>query len=129
MGRRRKSFNRGAWEVQRERCRVDRADPPPEFNAAPVSEVIPFVVGKWGLAAPFWMETLRRDWTSIVGPDVARRSRPGRLDHKTLTIFVCHPAWLMELKRMEREVLEKIRNTCGPEQVRAVRLALDPGEP
>ncbi|HOW97124.1 MAG TPA: DUF721 domain-containing protein [Kiritimatiellia bacterium] len=126
MARRRKSFNRGAWAVQRERFRLEQAAPPADFAVESVADVLPGVVKKLGLAAPFWMESLRRDWPSIVGPDVAKRSRPGHLENKTLTIFVIHPTWLMELKRMERQVLEIIRQSCGREQVRAVRLALDP---
>ncbi|MBP7829693.1 MAG: DUF721 domain-containing protein [Kiritimatiellae bacterium] len=128
MARRRKSFNRGSWEVQRERLRLEGRAPPPDFAVASLSDVLPGVVKKMGLAAPFWMESLRRDWPSIVGPDVAKRSRPGHLDNKTLTIFVSHPTWLMELKRMERQVLERVRAACGGETVRAVRLALDPGD-
>ncbi len=114
--------------MQRERLRLEGRAPPPDFAVASLSDVLPGVVKKMGLAAPFWMESLRRDWPSIVGPDVAKRSRPGHLDNKTLTIFVSHPTWLMELKRMERQVLERVRAACGGETVRAVRLALDPGD-
>ena len=128
MARRKKRYNRGAWEVQRERFRLERHAPPADFAAESMADVLPGVVKKLGLAAPFWMENLRRDWPSLVGPDVAKRSRPGHLENKTLTIFVTHPTWLMELKRMERQVLDKIRQSCGREQVRAVRLALDPGD-
>lgn len=128
MGRRRKSFNRGAWEVQRERFGLDRDAPLADFALSSVADVLPGVVKKMGLAVPFWMEILRRDWPSIVGPDVAKRSRPGHLENKTLTIFVSHPTWLMELKRMERQVLDRVRAACGGETVRAVRLALDPGD-
>lgn len=128
MGRRRRTFNKGAWELQRERFCIGRETPPADFPATGIQDVLPGVVRKWGLAAPFWLESLRREWAQIVGPDVARQARPGRLENKTLTIFVSHPTWLLELKRMERQVLEQIKKCCGGEQIRAIRLTLDPGD-
>jgi predicted nucleic acid-binding Zn ribbon protein len=128
MGRRRRIFNKGEWELQRERFHLDRELPPAAFHAVGIGDVLPGAVKKWGLAAPFQVEVLCAAWEQLVGKDLARRSRPGRLDNKTLTIYVCHPTWLMEIKRMERPLLEKIQSCRGAEQVRTIRLMLDPGD-
>ena len=40
---------------------------------------------------------LRRAWPSVVGPEIARRARPGTLNGGTLTILVDNSPWLHEL--------------------------------
>jgi hypothetical protein len=40
---------------------------------------------------------LRRAWPSLVGPDIARRARPGMLAGGTLTIVVDNSPWLHEM--------------------------------
>lgn len=126
MGRRR-SYNRGQWEVQRERCRLPPADPPPAFNAVPLSAVLPHVMGKWGLADRFWEQALAQDWENLVGVDIARVARPGRIDHKILTVFVRHSIWLSELSRFGRkQMLENLRTRFGIERIQDIRFVLDP---
>ena len=66
-------------------------------------------------------------WPALVGPDIARRARPGPVDNKTLTIYVTSSAWLHELSRYgQRQILTKLQHQFGPQTIRNVRLLLDP---
>lgn len=65
---------------------------------------------------------IRRAWTSIVGPDVARRARPdGFVDH-TLRVVVDNSPWLHELTLRETELVAKARARFP--EVHALRLTL-----
>jgi hypothetical protein len=72
---------------------------------------------------------LRRAWPTLVGADVARRSRPSVLTAGTLTIVVDNSPWLHELTLRAEELRAKI--AAHTSDVRAVRFTLgtlDDGE-
>lgn len=125
---RKKKFNRGEWEVQRERLRLEREQPPPEWGFVAVADVVPSVLKKMGVSGPVWFERLRAEWPEIVGSAVARYCRPERLVNKVVYVGVKHPIWLMELKRLEKELLEKIRAHAGAKNVVSLRLQLSSEE-
>ncbi len=51
---------------------------------------------------------LRTRWALIVGPDVARRTQPGRLDGGCLTIVVDNSPWLHELTLRQGELTSRL---------------------
>jgi hypothetical protein len=51
---------------------------------------------------------LRTRWTAIVGPEVARRARPGRLEQGCLTITVDNSPWLHELTLRQGELVTRL---------------------
>ena len=65
---------------------------------------------------------LRQAWASVVGRDVARRSRPDGLTAGTLRIVVDNSPWLHELTLRQAEITEKIHARFG--EVRALRFTL-----
>jgi hypothetical protein len=65
---------------------------------------------------------LRQAWTSLVGRDIARRSRPDTITAGTLRVVVDNSPWLHELTLREAEVTAKIRARFP--EVRALRLGL-----
>ena len=50
-------------------------------------------------------------WRKLVGVDIARRTRPLRLDRGTLTILVASSAWAQELALMEAALLDRLRRS------------------
>jgi hypothetical protein len=65
---------------------------------------------------------LRQSWSSLVGRDVARRSRPDTMTAGTLRVVVDNSPWLHELTLREAEVTAKVRARFP--EVKALRLAL-----
>ena len=122
------SFNRGRWELERERCRIDSPVPPhADREPARVADVLPALLRKLGLEERLWMQILIRDWPAIVGEAVARHARPGRMDQKTLVVFVESSVWLNELKRYGKAALLKnVQQVVGVARVKAVELRPDP---
>lgn len=62
-----------------------------------------FLAQRSGSAIP------RAEWTSIVGPRIAGRTRVGRLYRGTLTIKVASSAWSNELSYLKVDLLSKLR--------------------
>lgn len=69
---------------------------------------------------------IRAEWAASVGPDVARRARPGRLQQGVLEVLVDNAPWLAELRLRQDELVAALAARF-PGRVRGLRLA--PGRP
>ena len=65
---------------------------------------------------------IRAQWASIVGPDVARRTRPESLTGGTLRVVVDNSPWLHELTLRASNLTAEVRSRFG--EVRALRFVL-----
>lgn len=125
MAREREDKSR--WQVERERHHILRARPPQPDRSTGIETVVENVIKGMGLNQRFWEQALITEWESLVGPQVAKHARPGRLERKILHIFVDHPAWLSDLSRYgQKQVLANLQKRFGEEKIKGVRLQLDP---
>jgi predicted nucleic acid-binding Zn ribbon protein len=133
MGERRTGSWSGAgqWEAHRERCRIADRRPPPAFReAVPVGDVLPAVLERLGIGRQEWLGALRKEWQTLVGDAVSRHTRPGRLEGRTLTVFVDSSVWLSELSRYGRSpMLANLQRRFGAEKIATVLVRLDPEGP
>lgn len=125
----RRALSRGQWEVQRERFQIDASAQPATFaDAEPIGGALRRILA--GLGAPDALSTcqIHAEWPRVVGDAVARHTRPGGLQHGTLTIYVDTPVWLSELSRTHRgAILAGLARLSVP--VRALAFRIDPGTP
>jgi predicted nucleic acid-binding Zn ribbon protein len=121
-------FSRGQWAVQRERLAIPDYRPRHEFREGDlIDTIMPDLLKRYGLEESHWLSVLEKEWVDLVGAGVGDHTRPGRLDGKTLTVFVDHSTWLGELSRFgKRPMLANIQKRFGPERVQSLRLQLDP---
>lgn len=127
----RKNLSFSRWMVERERFHLpsDARQFGPD-RSAPLTEALPAALRELGIEKDVWARSMQTDWASIVGPQVAKRTRPGGLDRGCLTIFVSHSAWLMELSRYgQKPLLDNLQAKYGPDRIRSIRLLLDPDKP
>ena len=75
------------------------------------------------LAERMLEETIRREWSQTVGPEAARRSRPGMLRQGTLDVKVDNSPWLQELTLRSAAIIAALETRHGG-AVTAVRFAL-----
>ena len=68
--------------------------------------------------------TIRREWPSLVGPQISHRAQPGDLRAGTLTVVVDNSPWLQELTLRERELLSRLQDRYGTESIRALHFTL-----
>jgi predicted nucleic acid-binding Zn ribbon protein len=95
-----------------------------------MDEAVAHVMQRLGTADAHRLNVLAAEWAAVVGADVARHTRPGRLRGKELTVFVDSSAWLHELSRYGRgPMLAKLRARYGEACLSALRLEPDPDGP
>ena len=128
---RRKPYNRGQWEVARERFRVADLQPPAEdAGALPLAALIPEALKGMKLAAHAQVAQIAAAWPDIVGPQLAGNTRPAQLENKILLVYVSHPAWIMELRGpMTGEILRRLQAKFGASDLKNLRFAVDPEPP
>ena len=123
--------NPGRWQVQRERLRLDESDRiyPPYMDGR-VQDIVPQLVRRLGLADTYWEHTLEREWPALVGEQVAKHTRPGRMNRGVLYVYVSSAPWLAELTRMgQKQILENVQKRFGESRIKSVRLQPDPDAP
>ena len=128
---RRKPYNRGQWEVARERFRVADLQPPAEdAGALPLAALIPEALKGMKLDAHAQVARIAAVWPEIVGPQLAANTQPAHLENKLLTVHVSHPAWLFELRGAPTaEILARLQASYGKAEIKNIRFAIDPGTP
>ena len=128
---RRKPYNRGQWEVARERFRVADLQPPAEdAGALPLAALLPEALKGMKLDAHAQVARIAAAWPEIVGPQLAGNTRPAQLENKILLVYVSHPAWIMELRGpMTAEILRRLQAKFGANDLKNLRLAVDPEPP
>ena len=128
---RRKPYNRGQWEVARERFRVADLQPPAEdAGALPLAALLPEALKGMKLDAHAQVARIAAAWPEIVGPQLAGNTRPAQLENKILLVYVSHPAWIMELRGpMTAEILSRVQAQFGKDAVKNLRFAVDPEPP
>lgn len=124
-------MTRGRWRVEQERFRLSTDHPPLDSEpACRAGDMIPAVLREAGLEERLWERTLLAEWPQLVGEQVARRARPGRLQRKVLVVFVSNSAWLNELSRFgQGPMLQKLQGRFGSDKITALRFQLDPDLP
>lgn len=128
---RRRRYNKGRWQVTRERFHIaDSAPPAPDQAALSLGDVIPDVLKGLKLDAHAQVARIAAAWPELVGPQLAPNTRPAHLENQLLTVFVAHPAWLFELRgKPAAEILTRLQQQFGRRLVRNIRWAIDPDPP
>ncbi len=123
-------FNRGAWELERERFRIERSDPPPDEKVEPVGATVPAVLKSMGLEREWRQHAVTEKWPEVVGPQIAAQTRPAFMNRGVLTVYVSHPAWLSDLQRFHRNtILERLQRALPKENIRSIRFQISPNDP
>lgn len=131
MRRRAAKFSPGRWTLERERFHLPGGQPQPiPDHTVKMSDLVSGLLKELGLEEKNWHQTLMNEWPDLVGPQVAQRARPGRLQNRVLTIFVTSPVWLNELSRYSKpQMLKNIQARFGADLIREIRLQPDPDMP
>jgi predicted nucleic acid-binding Zn ribbon protein len=125
---RKRTFNRGRWEVQRERARITTPVPSPVYREVPsVGQVISGLMRKLDSQVPGPLTLLSGEWEMLAGESVARHCRPGRLQKGRLTLFVQNAVWLNELARFGKaRLLAAVQKRLGSDAVNDITFLIDP---
>ena len=73
------------------------------------------------LADGFLRLRLDVQWEKVVGPRLAKVSKPQRYDRGVLYVRVAHPTWIQELRFIEAELRQKINAAIGSNWCREIK--------
>jgi predicted nucleic acid-binding Zn ribbon protein len=65
-------------------------------------------------------------WPDMVGESVAQHTRPASLRDGVLVVAVDEPAWATQLRWLEADLLTRLDDVLGPDQVRAIEVRVSP---
>ena len=135
-----REYARERWRQERDRAEVDRAQREQEITddtvtvgdgatvrPVPGPEPLGGLLGEVARARG-WEERLRaarldEAWPDIVGPELAQRSRPGRLRGGILQVVVEAPRWATQLQYMTDQLAGRVVAETGL-PVREVRVVV-----
>jgi hypothetical protein len=63
-------------------------------------------------------------WRRAVGPQIAAQTHPDTLKRGVLFVRVSAPVWMHQLQFMKEEILDRISELTGPEEVRGLRFCI-----
>ncbi len=124
-----RGYSAGRWMIERERWGIEAYCPPPAptCDGVQVASGVPEVLKALGVKTEGWASALAGEWAALVGVQVAKHTRPGRLQGVELTVYVDSSVWLGELSRYGlNAMLANIQARFGTESVRKIRLQLNP---
>ena len=65
-------------------------------------------------------------WEEAVGPQIAAHARPASLTDGRLVIDVDHPTWATQLRFLESDLLGRLRDVAGADEVTSIELRVRP---
>lgn len=95
---------------------------PPGHEPRPVADSLDRLTHRLGAPRSSVLASIFSRWEDLVGPDIAAHSKPVSLREKVLVLNVDHPAWATHLQYLTGELLSRIEEATGPDEVREIRL-------
>ncbi|MDF1751141.1 MAG: DUF721 domain-containing protein [Verrucomicrobiales bacterium] len=89
-----------------------------------MTKVVESAMKSMGLQDRFNEEQVFEAWSTLVTPFIAEHARPVSLDRKVLYIQVLHSSIHYELERMKGQILAKMQNAFGSNNIRDVKFRL-----
>jgi predicted nucleic acid-binding Zn ribbon protein len=65
-------------------------------------------------------------WAEAVGPAIAAHTKPVSVADGCLVVEVDHPTWATQLRFLEADVLGRLRDVAGVDDVRRIELRVRP---
>jgi predicted nucleic acid-binding Zn ribbon protein len=94
-------------------------------SSARIGDILPRVLEIMGLNDRFEEAKLMREWAAVVGPVVAKKSRPRMLRDGILYIEVENSVWMQELWFHQKQIIERIKKEYPKVDVKGIRLEIE----
>ena len=78
-----------------------------------VSATLQAIAQRYGLETKLLEHRLQREWTAIIGEQVARHTRPDAIRFKKLYLIADNSVWLQQLLFLKPSLIEKINAAAG----------------
>ena len=74
-----------------------------------LGELLPSILSKLGLDQRFKEQQVLNLWPTVVGEELAARTKATKVDRGVLHVHVDNGAWMQELHFIEKDLLRKLR--------------------
>jgi predicted nucleic acid-binding Zn ribbon protein len=91
-----------------------------------VGESLDRVAASLGVPLASTLSTVFASWPEMVGESVAQHSRPRSLRDGVLVVAVDEPAWATQLRWLVADLLTRLREVLGPDQVARIEVRVQP---
>jgi predicted nucleic acid-binding Zn ribbon protein len=92
--------------------------------------MIPEAVGRDEIARTARAQIALRNWSEIVGEELAKRSSPERYERGTVWVAVTGSAWAREIRMIKDRILQRLREVSGePDMFKEIRFGVRPINP
>ena len=88
-----------------------------------LGELLPSILSKLGLEQRFKEQQVLSLWPTVVGKELAARTRATRVDRGVLYVHVDHGAWMQELHFIEGELLRRLRAQAPGVALKKIRFS------
>lgn len=78
-----------------------------------IASVLTGLAHRLGLESKLLETRLHRQWSEIVGRQIAAHTRPDQIRFKKLYVYVRHSVWLQQLTYLKPDLLNKINAAAG----------------
>ena len=94
--------------------RAPRRGPPRAEGPRTAKDAIGAALAFRGITDAIRAQRVLTEWSDLVGPRIAARTRPRGVDSRTLVIEVASSAWLHELNLLRAQILAGLVERLGP---------------
>lgn len=92
-----------------------------------ISDSLDNLVKRMGGSSSLALATLFDSWAEMVGPALAAVSAPISMKGDTLTIGVTDPAWVTQVRFLEKEILAAVSQHVGDARLKHLEVRVRPG--
>jgi hypothetical protein len=90
-----------------------RARPPRTFSTLPAADAVARALDLHGIREEVRAGRVLTEWTELVGPKIAQRTRPDGINARVLWVEVATSAWLHELNLLRPQLLRNLLERLG----------------
>jgi predicted nucleic acid-binding Zn ribbon protein len=91
-----------------------------------VGDSLDRVAASLGVTRASTLSAVFASWPEMVGETVAEHARPRSLRDGTLVVAVDEPAWATQLRWLEADLLTRLNDVLGPDQVARIEVRVVP---
>jgi len=85
-----------------------------------MGDFLPRVLRKKKILLDMLDHRILETWRTAVGPQISAQTLPFKFKNNTLFVNVSTPAWMQQLSFMKQEIMDKVNDEWGKEEIRNI---------
>ncbi len=90
----------------------------------PLGDLLPKVFDKLGFTNRLLQEQVISLWPNVVGDQIAKNTKPVKVEGQTLIVVASNPIWCNELKYLKPEIIKKLNALIGKTVIKNIKFRM-----